>query len=64
MPQPEPVKPKKPPAAMEGEQYELWGVDEAPSVAEMLAAQPKYIAVVCRLCQSRMQATKIRSGKN
>ena len=45
LPPPQPEKPKKPLAAMEGEQYELWGVDEAPSVAEMLAAQPKYIAV-------------------
>ena len=34
LPPPQPVKPKKQPAALEGEQYELWGVDEAPSVAE------------------------------
>jgi DNA-directed RNA polymerase subunit M/transcription elongation factor TFIIS len=60
---PQPEKPKKPLAAMEGEQYELWGVDEAPSVAEMLAAQPKYIAVECRVCQTLMQATEKQVGK-
>jgi DNA-directed RNA polymerase subunit RPC12/RpoP len=63
VPIPEKVKPKQPLAAMEGEQYELWGVDEAPSVAEMLAAQPKYIAVVCRMCQTLMHATEDQVGK-
>ena len=63
VPPPEKVQPKKPPAAMEGDQYELWGVDEAPSVAEMLAAQPKYIAVVCRMCQTLMHATEDQVGK-
>jgi DNA-directed RNA polymerase subunit M/transcription elongation factor TFIIS len=47
---------------MEGEQYELWGVDEAPSVVKMLAAEPKYIAVVCRMCQTLMQATTDQVG--
>lgn len=51
------------PAAMDGEQYELWGVDEAPSVAEMLAAQPKYIAVECRMCQTLMHATPDQVGQ-
>src|SRR3972149_919879 len=37
VPPPEKVPPKKPLSAMEGDQYELWGVDEAPSIAEMLA---------------------------
>jgi len=63
VPPPEKVKPKKALAAMEGDQYELWGVDEAPSVAEMLAAQPKYIAVVCRMCQTLMHATEDQVGK-
>ncbi len=63
LPPPQPVKPKKPLAAMEGDQYELWGVDEAPSVAEMLAAQPTYIAVVCRMCQTLMHATVDQVGK-
>ena len=62
VPPPAIVKPKKPPAAMEGEQYELWGVDEAPSVVKMLAAEPKYIAVVCRMCQTLMQATADQVG--
>jgi DNA-directed RNA polymerase subunit M/transcription elongation factor TFIIS len=63
VPKPQPVKPAKPLSAMEGEQYELWGVDEAPSVAAMLAAQPKYIAVVCRMCQTLMHATEAQVGK-
>lgn len=62
VPPPEVVKPKKPLAAMEGDQYDVWGVDEAPSVAEMLAAQPKYIAVVCRMCQTLMYATEDQVG--
>ena len=63
LPPPEKVRPKKVPAAMEGDQYELWGVDEAPSVAEMLAAQPTYIAVECRMCQTLMHATADQVGK-
>jgi DNA-directed RNA polymerase subunit M/transcription elongation factor TFIIS len=63
VPPPKIVKPKKPLAAMEGEQYELWGVDEAPSVAEMLAAEPKYVAVVCRMCQTLMHATVDQVGQ-
>jgi DNA-directed RNA polymerase subunit M/transcription elongation factor TFIIS len=63
VPPPEKVRPKQPLAAMEGDQYELWGVDEAPSVAEMLSAQPKYIAVVCRMCQTLMHATEDQVGK-
>jgi predicted RNA-binding Zn-ribbon protein involved in translation (DUF1610 family) len=63
VPPPQPVKPKKQPAALEGKQYEVWGVDEAPSVAEMLAAQPKYIAVVCPMCETLMHATEKQVGK-
>lgn len=50
------------PAALQGEQYEVWGVDEAPSVAEMIAAQPKYIAVLCHTCQTLMHATPEQVG--
>lgn len=50
-------------AAMEGEQYEVWGVDEAPSVAEMVASQPKYIAVLCHLCQTLVHATPEQVGR-
>lgn len=60
---PKPTKRKKQPAALEGEQYELWGVDEAPSVAELVAAQPKYIAVTCQMCQTLMHATEEQVGK-
>ena len=49
---PEPPKPKTKniPAAMEGEQYELWDVDEQPLPSEMVAAQPRYINITCRRC--------------
>ena len=40
---PEPPKPKQKnmPAALEGEQYELWDVDDQPLPSELIAAQPE-----------------------
>ena len=64
VPPPRPVKPQKQPAALAAEdQYEVWGVDEAPSLADMVAAQPAYIALQCRLCQTLMHATEDQVGK-
>jgi DNA-directed RNA polymerase subunit M/transcription elongation factor TFIIS len=63
VPPPPVVKPPKPMAAMEGEQYELWGVDESPTVAQLLAAQPTYIPIECRLCRTLMHATADQVGK-
>jgi hypothetical protein len=62
---PPPPKPKvkRPPAALEGEQYEVWGADEQPLPSEILAAQPVYIAVVCRKCQTLMYATEDQVGQ-
>ena len=56
---PPPPPPKKPniPAALEGEQYELWDADEQPLPSELVAHQPKYIAVTCRKCATLMYAT-------
>ncbi|HVT28231.1 MAG TPA: hypothetical protein VHE81_09480, partial [Lacipirellulaceae bacterium] len=53
---PPPPKPKKKniPAALEGEQYELWEPDEQPLPSQLLAAQPKYIAVKCSTCDTMM----------
>jgi DNA-directed RNA polymerase subunit M/transcription elongation factor TFIIS len=57
---PEPkVVAKNIPAALEGEQYELWDVDEQPSAA----AQPTYIAVKCRRCDTLMYATEKQVGE-
>lgn len=56
-------KPKKAPAALEGEQYEVWGPDEQPLPSELAALQPKYIAVVCRVCSTLMQATEDQVGQ-
>ena len=50
LPRPPQPKPKNMPAALEGEQYELWDADEQPLPSELIAVQPKYIAVTCRMC--------------
>lgn len=63
VPPPPAEKEKKAPAALEGDQYEVWGVDDAPSLAEIAAAQPKYIAVLCHLCQTLMHATPEQVGR-
>lgn len=52
------------PAALEGEQYELWGVEEQPLPAALVAAQPKYIAVNCRHCDTLMYATEQQVGQS
>lgn len=62
---PPPAKPKplNMPAALFGEQYELWDADDAPLPSELKAEQPKYIAVTCKVCQSLMYATEDQVGK-
>jgi DNA-directed RNA polymerase subunit RPC12/RpoP len=61
-PPPKP-KPKSVPAAMEGEQYELWDVDSQPLPADLIARQPTYIAVRCRRCETLMYATEAQVGQ-
>ena len=51
------------PAAMEGEQFEVWGVDEAPLPAEMIAKQERLIPVACRLCATLMYAREQYLGR-
>ncbi|HEY4232672.1 MAG TPA: hypothetical protein VGM76_04575 [Lacipirellulaceae bacterium] len=60
---PVPEKAKPSPAALQGEQYELWDADATPMPSELLAAQPKYIAVHCRLCGTLMHATEDQIGQ-
>jgi DNA-directed RNA polymerase subunit M/transcription elongation factor TFIIS len=62
---PEPPKPKTKnmPAALEGEQYELWDVDEQPLPSELVAAQPRYINIPCRKCGSLITATVNQVGQ-
>lgn len=60
-PPPAPAKPRIP-AAMSGDQYEVWGVDEAPLSADMLATQEKLYAVPCRLCQTLMYVAEAQLG--
>jgi DNA-directed RNA polymerase subunit RPC12/RpoP len=60
---PAPEKAKVLPAALEGEQYELWDADATPLPDELRAAQPKYIAVICRLCGTLMHGTESQIGQ-
>jgi len=63
LPPPPKKKPVQRPAALDEEQYELWAPDEQPLPSDLLKAQPKYIAVECRLCGTLMQATEDQVGK-
>ena len=56
-------QPKQPPRAMHGQQYGVWGIDDAPSPAEMSAKQPKYFPVYCRVCDTLMHARPDQVGK-
>ena len=55
--------PKKIPAALEGEQYELWEPDAQPLPSALLAAQPQYIAVHCKQCDTLMYAELHQVGQ-
>ncbi len=63
VPRPPKPKPKNIPAALEGEQYELWGVDEQPLPSQLLARQPVYIAVRCSRCDTLMYAGENQVGQ-
>ena len=63
VPPPAPPKKKQTPKALEGEQYEVWEVDHQPLPSELKAAEPVYIAVVCRECQTLMYATVDQVGR-
>jgi DNA-directed RNA polymerase subunit RPC12/RpoP len=63
VPPPPQRKPKNIPAALEGEQYELWDADAQPLPSTLAAAQPKYIAVKCRKCDTLMHATEKQVGQ-
>ena len=54
IPPPPPPKPKNMPAALEGEQYELWDADEQPLPSQLIAAQPKSVTLKCRRCDTVM----------
>ncbi|HEX5472158.1 MAG TPA: hypothetical protein VFW73_09735 [Lacipirellulaceae bacterium] len=61
---PPPPNPKPPniPAALEGEQYELWEPDE-PLSNQVVAAPSKYIAVRCHRCDTIVYATTNQAGR-
>ena len=60
-PAPEPEKQR--PAALDGEQYELYDVDNQPTGEELRAKQPKLIAVECSLCETLMHAPESQLGQ-
>lgn len=60
---PRPAPAKKPPAALEGDQYELWDADAQPLPSKLIADQPKYVPVECGLCGTLMQATLEQVGQ-
>jgi DNA-directed RNA polymerase subunit RPC12/RpoP len=62
VPPPPPPRAKNVPAALEGEQYELWDADAAPLPSELATDQPKYVPLHCTLCGSLMQATLAQVG--
>jgi DNA-directed RNA polymerase subunit RPC12/RpoP len=62
LPPPPPPKAKNIPAAMEGDQYELWEPDVKPD--ELTAHLPKYIAVACTRCGTLMYATENQIGQS
>lgn len=44
------------------DEYEPWGVDDAPLPSELLTRQPKLLPVHCRLCFTLMYATEKQVG--
>lgn len=64
IPPPPPPKKKNIPAALEGEQYEIWGANEAPLPSALADQQPKYIAVTCRKCATLMYAGESQVGQS
>jgi DNA-directed RNA polymerase subunit M/transcription elongation factor TFIIS len=62
VPPPPTKKPKNIPAAMEGEQYELYEPDMQPLPSALKEAEPKFIAIKCRQCDTLMYATERQVG--
>lgn len=58
-----PPKPRNIPAALEGEQYELWDAEDQPLPSELIAAQPQFIPVRCSHCDTLMYATENQVGQ-
>jgi DNA-directed RNA polymerase subunit RPC12/RpoP len=63
VPPPPKPKPKNIPAALEGEQYELWDADHQPLPSQIIAAQPKYVTIKCRRCDTVMHASESQVGQ-
>jgi DNA-directed RNA polymerase subunit RPC12/RpoP len=63
VPPPPKQKPKNIPAALEGEQYEVYDADVQPLPSALIATQPKFIAVKCRKCDTMMYASEKEVGQ-
>ncbi len=62
LPPPEPPRGPVIPAAMQGDQYELWEGDDQPWGSTLAAAQAEMIAVHCELCDTLEYATPEQVG--
>jgi DNA-directed RNA polymerase subunit RPC12/RpoP len=51
------------PAALEGDQYELWDTDDQPIASDLVAAEPKFVTVICSRCNTVMHPTINRVGQ-
>ncbi|QDU87064.1 hypothetical protein Pla175_04190 [Pirellulimonas nuda] len=61
---PKPVaKPARPAALDATDGYQVWTEERQPWAAELVAAQPKRLAVVCTSCQSLLYATPEQVGQ-
>ena len=62
---PEPAAPRAPnmPAALDGEQYELYEGEDQPWAAELIAQQAALWPVICRQCQTLMHAQAEQEGQ-
>ena len=58
------VRAKKPLAALEGEQYEVWEVGQQPLPSQIAADQPTYIEIWCMSCNTLMHATLDQVGQS
>jgi len=63
VPPPPPPKKKNIPAALDGEQYELWDPDDQPLPSELKAAEPNYITFLCKVCGTLLQANELQVGQ-
>lgn len=63
VPKPEAVRAKPRPAAMSGEQYEVYEGEEQPRGIDLARASLKSVSFECRVCQTHLQAPETEIGQ-